>query len=188
MYCPIADYLLHTCHLFNPKLSPISLDLSFVSAPKVFLKQEQPKNVYLKGPSFLNKYAASNKGQQQFCGLTRGGKIEFKRLVKLCNKARAKPETLQFEKAFLKNYQDRNEIIATSAEENKKANRRKVNDEIAQETDDEEEEDDEGDGGSLSDNGAESSTGDANDDDEEDSEGHQENDEDDDGDDDDDDE
>ena len=141
------------------------------------MKQEQPKNVYLKGPSFLNKYAASNKGQQQFCGLTRGGKIEFKRLVKLCNKARAKPETLQFEKAFLKNYQDRNEIIATSAEENKKAKRCKVNDEIAQETDDEEE-DDEVDGGSLSDAVEESSTGDANDD--EDSEGHQENDEDDD--------
>ena len=129
------------------------------------LRAGKPNDVYLKGPSFQNIYLTNFSGQQQFCGLTKGGKAEYKRLLALCKSAREKPDTHKFEKAFLKNFQGRNGIIATSAEENKKAKRRKKNDEVAEES--EEEEDGSGeDGPSLEDSEAESSSSEVDDDEE----------------------
>jgi len=115
--------LLPTCILFTAK---------------VFLKPNKPGNVYVRGPGFENTYAVSNQGQCRYCGVTTGGKTEFKRLLKLCKEGRAKEDTHTFEKDFLKAYQQGHGIIASSAEENKKAKRRKTNDQIAKESDDEE--------------------------------------------------
>jgi len=107
------------------------------------LKPNKPGNVYVRGPGFENTYAVSNQGQCRYCGVTTGGKTEFKRLLKLCKEGRAKEDTDTFEKDFLKAYQQGHGIIASSAEENKKAKRRKTNDEIAKESDDEDDEEDE---------------------------------------------
>lgn len=101
------------------------------------MKPDKPNDVYLRGPGFENTYASTNQGQVKFCGVTKGGKEEFKRLVDVCIEARAKEETHTFEQAFLKGYQQRNNIIAATAEENRKAKRRKRNDEIAEESDEE---------------------------------------------------
>ena len=103
------------------------------------MKPDKPNDVYLRGPGFENTYASTNQGQVKYCGVTKGGKKEFKRLVAVCKEAREKEETHTFEQAFLKEYQQRNNIIAATAEENRKAKRGKRNDEIAKESDDEEE-------------------------------------------------
>ena len=78
--------------------------------------------------------------------MTRAGHAEYKRLVKLCKEARAKPETADFEKAFLEDYRVRKGITAPSIDEQNKAKRRKTNEDVAQESeesDGEEEFDDE---------------------------------------------
>jgi hypothetical protein len=120
-------------------LSFVNSQFSFFFTSKVFLRPTNPKDVYLRGPGFENMYALTNQGQCRFSGVTKGGKVEFKRLVALCVAARAEKHTHTFEKFFLKEYQAQNGIIAATAEENKKAKRRKTNDEIAEESDDEDE-------------------------------------------------
>jgi hypothetical protein len=133
MVCPIGHDLTPIVLCLFP------IVLFFTS--KVFLKPDKPKDVYLRGPGFANIYAAVNQGQCKFCGVTKGGKKEFKRLVKVCKRARLKKDTGTFEQDFLDEYQRRNNIIAPTAEENRKAKRRKTNDEIAQESDDDDEDD-----------------------------------------------
>jgi len=136
------------------------------------LKPGKPKDVYVRGPGFENTYAVSNQGQCRYCGVTTGGKMEFKRLLKLCKAARAKKDTDTFEKDFLKDYQQRHGIIASSAEENRKAKRRKTNDEIAKESDDEE--DDEEDEYSLAQESESTSVSDNDDGSDEDGDGEEE--------------
>jgi hypothetical protein len=92
------------------------------------------------GPSFVNPYLCSSGGQQKHSGLTKPGKAEYKRLLKVCKEARKKKETVAFEKAFLKKFQERKGIVGGTLAEQNKAKRRKYNEQIAQESDDDEEE------------------------------------------------
>jgi len=131
---------LPNCHCSKPQPAFFNSQLLFNFCSKIFFIKGKPKDVYLRGPSFRNIYAVSNSGQQKYCGVTPGGKIEFKRLEDLCIETRAKESTHEFEAQFLKMYQVANNIVADDAEENKKAKRRKINDQVAQESDDEEEE------------------------------------------------
>jgi flagellar biosynthesis GTPase FlhF len=92
------------------------------------------------GPSFVNPYLCSSGGQQKHSGLTKPGKAEHKRLLKLRKEARKKKETVAFEKACLKKFQERKGTVGGTLAEQNKAKRRKHNEQIAQESDDDEEE------------------------------------------------
>ena len=163
--CPLEIDLFPSGICLIPNLLPTTPNFPSFFVPKIILRTGKPNDVYLKGPSFQNMYLTNFSGQQAFCGLTKRGKKEYKRLLALCNSARANPLTHKFEKTFLKDYQGRNGIIATSAEENKKAKRRKKNDEAAEESEEEEEGSGEGEP-SLDNSEEESSSSDVEDDDE----------------------
>jgi endonuclease/exonuclease/phosphatase family metal-dependent hydrolase len=83
------------------------------------------KIIYVYGDEFLGKYTDPNKGQSKNPGWTKAGRDRLKALIALNKAARAKPETLALEQAFLNTLRAKYNLTCRTKEEEDRNKRRK---------------------------------------------------------------